>query len=95
MSNGAGRLAAARLPVQTARTRALILGIAALAFVVLSQLAIASARAMVVDPNQVTGLTVTQGEGFATLAWTPVAGATDYQIERTPVDARTCPRARP
>ena len=37
--------------------------------------------------QEVTGLDVRQGDGFATLAWTPVAGATDYQIERTPVDA--------
>ena len=34
-------------------------------------------------PGQVTGLTVEQADGFATLSWTPVAGATDYQIERT------------
>ena len=46
---------------------------------------------MVVDPNQVVGLTATQNEGFATLAWEPVAGATDYQIERTPVDAANVP----
>ncbi|MBX7266683.1 carboxypeptidase [Micromonospora sp. Llam7] len=37
------------------------------------------------EPNQVQGLTVVQGDGYATLAWTPVGGATDYQIERTPV----------
>ena len=30
---------------------------------------------------------MTPRDGFATLAWTPVDGATDYQIERTPVDA--------
>jgi hypothetical protein len=90
MSNGTGRLAAARLRGQPVRTRALLAGILALALVLLSQLAIADARAMA-DPNQVTGLTVTQGEGFATLAWTPVAGATDYQIERTPVDDANVP----
>ncbi|MGW5668191.1 M14 family zinc carboxypeptidase, partial [Micromonospora sp. NPDC003776] len=39
------------------------------------------------EPNQVHGLTVIQGDGYATLAWTPVEGATDYQIERTPVAA--------
>jgi hypothetical protein len=39
------------------------------------------------EPNQVTGLTVFQRDGYATLSWTPVDGATDYQIERTPVDA--------
>ncbi|MEV0806846.1 M14 family zinc carboxypeptidase [Micromonospora sp. NPDC050200] len=37
------------------------------------------------EPNQVHGLTVVQGDGYATLGWTPVDGATDYQIERTPV----------
>src|SRR3954471_18527733 len=34
--------------------------------------------------QQVTGLTVTQDVGFTTLKWNPVAGATDYQIERAP-----------
>jgi hypothetical protein len=43
------------------------------------------------EPNQVTGLTVAQRDGFATLSWVPVAGATDYQIERTPVDATNAP----
>ena len=38
------------------------------------------------EPNQVSGLTVAQADGYATLAWTPVDGATDYWIERTPVD---------
>jgi hypothetical protein len=32
-------------------------------------------------------VSVRQGDGFATLAWAAVAGATDYQIERTPVGA--------
>ncbi|WP_433393386.1 M14 family zinc carboxypeptidase [Micromonospora sp. KLBMP9576] len=36
------------------------------------------------EPNQVQGLKVTQGDGYATLAWDLVDGATDYQIERTP-----------
>jgi predicted deacylase len=39
------------------------------------------------EANQVTGLTASQDYGFTTLKWNPVAGATDYQIERTPVDA--------
>ncbi|MFY1672171.1 M14 family zinc carboxypeptidase [Plantactinospora sp. WMMB334] len=39
------------------------------------------------EPHQVTGLTVTPADGYATVAWTPVPDATDYQIERTPVDA--------
>ncbi len=38
-----------------------------------------------------TGLTVDQRDGFATLRWNAVAGATDYQIERTPVDADNQP----
>jgi hypothetical protein len=38
------------------------------------------------EPNQVQGLRVTLADGFATLAWIPVAGATEYQIERMPVD---------
>ncbi len=38
------------------------------------------------EPSQVTGLTAAQHEGFTTLAWNPVEGATDYQIERTPVN---------
>src|SRR5690242_5862874 len=39
------------------------------------------------EPDQVTGLTATQDVGFTTLKWNPVAGATDYQIERAPIDA--------
>src|SRR6185436_2484249 len=41
--------------------------------------------------QQVTGVTATQEVGFTTLKWSPVAGATDYQIERTPVDANDQP----
>jgi hypothetical protein len=41
--------------------------------------------------NQVTGLGAAQGEGFVTLSWDPVEGATDYQIERTPVDGADQP----
>src|SRR5215207_2501668 len=37
--------------------------------------------------QQVTGLEVRQDDGFATLSWSPVQGATDYQIERTPAGA--------
>jgi len=46
-----------------------------------------STVALAAEPGQVQGLTVTASDGFATLAWQPVNGATDYQIERTPVDA--------
>src|SRR3954469_1569605 len=41
--------------------------------------------------QQVTGLTAAQDTGFTTLKWTPVPGATDYQIERTPIDANDQP----
>jgi zinc carboxypeptidase len=37
--------------------------------------------------QQVTGLEVRQDDGFATLSWNPVPGATDYQIERAPAGA--------
>ena len=58
----------------------------------------AAVAAMLVFPcaasaQQVTGLTATQDYGFTTLKWSPVAGATDYQIERTPVDADDAPTA--
>ena len=43
------------------------------------------------EPDQVTGLDVVQGDGFATLSWNPVAEATQYEIERTPVDASNVP----
>ena len=46
----------------------------------------AVSHAQEADPTQVQGLSVTQQYGFATLAWSPVDGATDYQIERTPID---------
>ena len=46
-----------------------------------------SASALAAEPGQVQGLMVIASDGFATLAWQPVNGATDYQIERTPVDA--------
>jgi hypothetical protein len=58
---------------------------AALAASVVAALALSAGAPAQAVPNQVTGLTVTQNEGFATLAWTPVAGATDYQIERATV----------
>jgi Zinc carboxypeptidase len=49
------------------------------------------ALAQEAEPNQVQGLRVVQADGFATLSWAPVEGATDYQIERTPVDASDAP----
>ena len=70
------------------RARAFAVALAVASLTALVGVASASAQA---DPNQVTGLTVTQGEGYATLGWNTVAGATDYQIERTPVDAANVP----
>ncbi len=42
--------------------------------------------ALAQEPTQVTGLAAVQDEGFVTLSWNPVEGATDYQIERAPVN---------
>jgi hypothetical protein len=42
--------------------------------------------ALAQEPNQVTGLTAVQEDGFVTLSWDAVEGATDYQVERTRVD---------
>src|SRR6185312_7147088 len=50
-------------------------------------LACPTAASAQTDPEQVTGLSATQDVGFTTLKWNPVAGATDYQIERAPIDA--------
>jgi hypothetical protein len=42
--------------------------------------------ALAQEPNQVTGLAAVQEDGFVTLSWNPVEAATDYQVERAPVD---------
>ena len=47
--------------------------------------------ALAQEVNQVSGVAVEQADGFASLSWDPVAGATDYQIERTPVGADDAP----
>jgi hypothetical protein len=41
--------------------------------------------------NQVTDLAVEQLDGFATVSWEPVAGASEYEVERTPVAANNTP----
>lgn len=41
--------------------------------------------------TRVTGLAVTPRDGYATLTWQPVSGATEYQIERTPIGAGGAP----
>ena len=48
---------------------------------------VATGTALAEEANQVTGVAVEQADGFASLSWDSVAGATDYQIERTPVNA--------
>ena len=62
-----------------------------MAVVAVAAMLLIAGTALAVEPNQVTGLTAVQRDGFATLAWDPVVGATDYQIERTPVDAANVP----
>src|SRR5687768_11303158 len=47
--------------------------------------------ALAQEANQVTGVAVEQEDGFASLSWDSVLGATDYQIERTPVGADDLP----
>ena len=47
--------------------------------------------ALAQEPIEVTDVAVEQADGFATLSWDSVADATDYQIERTPVDADNVP----
>lgn len=55
---------------------ALVFGVVALTGVV------AASR----QDTRVTGLAVAARDGYATLTWRPVAGASEYQIERTMVD---------
>ena len=38
------------------------------------------------EPTQVTDVAVVHKDGFSTVSWTHVDGATDYEIERTPVN---------
>lgn len=74
-------------------TRARRAGIVPIAVMLLiaSVMAVAPAASQAQAPGEVTNLAVVQQDGFATLTWTPVAGATDYQIERTPVDDQDVP----
>ena len=52
---------------------------------------LATGTALAQELNQVTGVAAEQADGFAAVSWEPVAGATDYQIERTPVGADNLP----
>ena len=46
----------------------------------------AAARTAAVQETKVTGLAVVPRDGYATVTWKPVAGAVEYQIERTPLN---------
>ncbi|MPZ60826.1 MAG: hypothetical protein GEU93_05925 [Propionibacteriales bacterium] len=58
----------------------------ALVFALAFALLAASVRPAVAEQAAPTGVSVEQGQGFATVSWDVVEGATEYQIERTPLD---------
>jgi hypothetical protein len=68
-------------------------GVASIALALLIGVVVAArpAPSQAQQAGEVTGVAVVQGDGFATLSWDPVAGATDYQIERTPVNGANEP----
>jgi hypothetical protein len=68
----------------TIRRRVRVASIAVV--LVATPVVVAPSAAQAQLPGEVTGVAVVQGDGFATVSWTPVDGATDYQIERTPVN---------
>ncbi len=70
------------------RTRLLVA--LAMLFTLLVSLAPVASQAQQ-DPPPVTGLTISQSQGFTTLKWNPVPGASEYEIHRTPVDAENQP----
>jgi hypothetical protein len=59
--------------------------------VALASLVLTAVALRAVPPQQAPRLTATMREGYASLKWSVVAGATDYQIERTPVNATGAP----
>ena len=68
-------------------TRAFLVGaVAAAALLAFSGTALA---------QQVAGVSAEQFQGYATISWSPVEGATDYQIERTPLDENGEPAGAP
>jgi zinc carboxypeptidase len=75
------------LIVNVRRLRSAISRVAVVAIATASSLwLVQPGAAAAQEPNQVTDLAAVQDEGFVTLRWGPVEGATDYQIERTPVN---------
>jgi hypothetical protein len=84
----------AHRPEAARRARTLTFAIVVAAAALAQGLATPDALAQI-GPNQVTGLTAVQHNGFTTLSWKPVQGATEYQIVRTPVDAAGAPTSVP
>src|SRR6266545_562061 len=82
MSARKGKLMNRRPSLTPGRLLTIAVAIAAAAAV--AQVNAADAQAAL--PTQVTGLTAVQHDGFTTLAWDPISGATEYAITRTPVD---------
>jgi hypothetical protein len=74
------------------RSRGLLAASVGIALI-MSMISTGTSRAQ--EQGQVTDLAVEQQLGFATLSWDPVEGATEYQIERTPVDADNTPTGDP
>ncbi|MFC4017444.1 M14 family zinc carboxypeptidase [Micromonospora sp. GCM10011542] len=77
------------------RPRTILITLSALLAASLTTIAAPANAQQAAEPNQVTNVTVRQADGYATLAWQPVDGATDYQIERTLVDAAGTPTGTP
>lgn len=87
----AGEVIAARA-TRPQRARMLLAGAASVALV--GSLALTE-TSLAQETGQVTGVTVEQHHGFATVSWEPVAGAEEYQIERTLVDDNDEPAGNP
>ena len=71
------------------RTRRLMLVTAMVSTLVASVLS--ADRVVAQEPTQVTGVAVVHKDGYSTVSWTHVDGATEYEIERTPVDEADVP----
>jgi len=55
--------------------------------------AVAATQIGALQDTKVTGLAVNPRDGYATITWKPVTGATEYHIERTPLDDAGKPTA--
>ena len=72
--------------VNRRKPRAARIAVAGVALGVLLAPLFQATAASAQEPNEVSGVAVVQHDGFATLSWSPVQSATDYQIERTVVN---------